>query len=61
MVNIHNETSSGNKPLIAILNYSDKGDNAWTTRFAITGADGKLSKPEHSTQPDGKKTACIAF
>ncbi|RCI01943.1 hypothetical protein CU098_007126 [Rhizopus stolonifer] len=29
------------------------GENAWTTRFGITGPEGKLDKPEHSTQPDG--------
>lgn len=28
---------------------------AWTTRFGITGEDGKLEKPEHSVQPDGAK------
>ncbi|KAI9473672.1 MAG: hypothetical protein EXX96DRAFT_578890 [Benjaminiella poitrasii] len=32
-----------------------KGQNAWTTRFGITGQDGKLVKPEKSVQPDGAK------
>ncbi|KAI7898184.1 uncharacterized protein BX663DRAFT_269628 [Cokeromyces recurvatus] len=32
-----------------------KGQDAWTTRFAITGQDGKLFRPQKSTQPDGAK------
>ncbi|KAI8883390.1 hypothetical protein K501DRAFT_139970, partial [Backusella circina FSU 941] len=32
---------------------NDKGDNAWTTRFAITGEDGELVAPENAEQPDG--------
>jgi hypothetical protein len=28
---------------------------AWTTRFGITGEDGKLEKPENAIQPDGTK------
>jgi hypothetical protein len=32
---------------------NEKGEHAWTTRFGIAGADGKLVKPEHATQPDG--------
>ncbi|KAG1463180.1 hypothetical protein G6F56_005342 [Rhizopus delemar] len=34
---------------------NEKGEHAWTTRFGITGLDGKLSPPQHDTQPDGKK------
>ncbi|GAN05381.1 hypothetical protein MAM1_0089d04851 [Mucor ambiguus] len=34
---------------------NEKGQNAWTTRFGITGPDGKLVKPEHAVQPDGAK------
>ncbi|KAI8974901.1 hypothetical protein BDB01DRAFT_375540 [Pilobolus umbonatus] len=32
---------------------NDKGMNAWTTRFGITGEDGKLDPPQHDTQPNG--------
>ncbi|CAO3631386.1 unnamed protein product [Mucor hiemalis] len=34
---------------------NEKGQNAWTTRFGITGDDGKLVKPENAAQPDGAK------
>ncbi|KAI8379581.1 uncharacterized protein BYT42DRAFT_604917 [Radiomyces spectabilis] len=34
---------------------NEAGDNAWTTRFAIVGADGKVAPPEHPTQPNGEK------
>ncbi|KAG2198165.1 hypothetical protein INT46_002577 [Mucor plumbeus] len=34
---------------------NEKGENAWTTRFGITGPDGKLVSPENAVQPDGDK------
>ncbi|GAA5796852.1 hypothetical protein EDC94DRAFT_655412 [Helicostylum pulchrum] len=34
---------------------NEKGDNAWTTRFAITDEEEKLTKPQHAAQPDGAK------
>ncbi|KAG2206733.1 hypothetical protein INT47_003675 [Mucor saturninus] len=34
---------------------NDKGENAWTTRFAITGDDEKVVEPEKSVQSDGSK------
>ncbi|KAI9316778.1 hypothetical protein BX666DRAFT_2027599 [Dichotomocladium elegans] len=34
---------------------NEQGDNAWTTRFAIVGDDGKLEEPEHPLQPSGEK------
>ncbi|CAO3609369.1 unnamed protein product [Cunninghamella blakesleeana] len=34
---------------------NSKGESAWTTRFGISGADGKLTEPEHATQANGDK------
>ncbi|KAI8391502.1 uncharacterized protein BYT42DRAFT_557082 [Radiomyces spectabilis] len=32
----------------------DSGEASWTTRFAITGADGQQVEPPNKTQPDGE-------
>ncbi|KAI9358355.1 hypothetical protein BD770DRAFT_387131 [Pilaira anomala] len=34
---------------------NENGDNAWTTRFAITDTEENMVKPQHAKQPDGAK------
>ncbi|KAI9254856.1 hypothetical protein BY458DRAFT_480647 [Sporodiniella umbellata] len=34
---------------------NEKGEHSWTTRFGITGSDGKLVPAEHELQSDGAK------
>ncbi|CAO3678631.1 hypothetical protein G6F70_007195 [Rhizopus microsporus] len=48
-------TVSPAAPIYFFMFTNDKGENAWTTRFGITGEDGKLAKPQYTTQPDGSK------
>ncbi|KAI8069284.1 hypothetical protein BC940DRAFT_298357 [Gongronella butleri] len=42
-------------PIYFFMFSNDQGEFAWTTRFAIVGADGKQKAPEKSVQPNGQK------
>ncbi|CAO3617051.1 unnamed protein product [Cunninghamella blakesleeana] len=42
-------------PVYFLMFTSETGENAWTTRFAIVGQDGKQDVPENAIQPNGAK------
>ncbi|CDH50534.1 hypothetical protein RO3G_01770 [Lichtheimia corymbifera JMRC:FSU:9682] len=46
---------SPHSPIYFLMFTNEHGENAWTTRFAIVGEDGKQETPEHAEQPSGEK------
>ncbi|KAI8137889.1 hypothetical protein BJV82DRAFT_674332 [Fennellomyces sp. T-0311] len=42
-------------PIYFFMFTNDKGENAWTTRFAIVGEDGNQEFPDNHIQPSGEK------
>ncbi|KAG0164182.1 hypothetical protein DFQ28_002526 [Apophysomyces sp. BC1034] len=44
---------SPHAPIYFLMFTSDKGENAWTTRFSIVNEDNQQEEPEKPTQPNG--------
>ncbi|KAI8085139.1 Ser-Thr-rich glycosyl-phosphatidyl-inositol-anchored membrane family-domain-containing protein [Halteromyces radiatus] len=42
-------------PIYFLMFTNESGENAWSSRFAIVGQDGKQEVPEKSVQPNGEK------
>ncbi|KAI9275692.1 hypothetical protein BDA99DRAFT_194091 [Phascolomyces articulosus] len=42
-------------PIYFFMFTNEEGENAWTTRFAIVGEDGKQEAPANQKQPNGEK------